>query len=210
MAVFYIAFTLITLFINSGKIPAALWQIFNEAFSLRAITGGAIQYGFSRGIFSNEAGLGSAPMAHGSADAVSPCDQGWWGIFEVFFTTMVICTLTALCIITSNLGAADMFSQNTGRIGVGAATVFFALSSILGWGYYGEVCVSYIFKRSEAAVEFYRVIFVAFIFVGSISRLEAVWAFAEIMNAFMAIPNIIAVVMLANTVKRLTEDYFKK
>ena len=210
MAFFYIACTVIILFINSREIPAALSLIFNEAFSLRAITGGAVQLGFSRGIFSNEAGLGSAPMAHGTVDVSNPCNQGLWGIFEVFFATMVICTLTALCVITSHLGGADIFSQNPGKIGVGIATVLFALSSILGWGYYGEVCVCYIFKSSKAVVDCYRLIFVAFVFVGAISRLDAVWTTAEIMNAFMAIPNIIALVMLGSTVKRLTQKYFKK
>lgn len=210
MAVFYVSFTIIILFMNCNKIPDAISLIFKEAISLRAIGGGALQYGFSRGIFSNEAGLGSAPMAHGSADATSPCDQGLWGIFEVFFTTIVICTLTALCVITSNLGGMDMFAGNIGKIGVGASTVLFAFSSILGWGYYGEVCIGYLLKKSVRAMECYRILFVLFVFVGAVSRLEAVWTVSEIMNAFMAVPNIIAVVYLGRKVKEVTKKHFKK
>ncbi len=210
MAGFYIIFALTVLFINCGKIPSAIQMIFKEAFLPRAIAGGALQYGFSRGIFSNEAGLGSAPMAHGAADAASPCEQGFWGIFEVFFTTMIICTLTALCVITSRIGGKEVFFGNFGRIGVGASTILFALSSIFGWGYYGEACIGYLCKKSEKAIECYRILYVAFVFIGAVSKLETVWSISEVINAFMAIPNVVSVVLLGNKVKELTEKYFKK
>ncbi len=187
MAVFYIFCTLAVLFVNRERIPAAFNLIFTEAFSVRAGSGylaaNAIRYGFSRGIFSNEAGLGSAPIAHGASDAAHPAEQGLWGMFEVFFTTIVICTLTSLVVITSNMwqdaySGAVLSTQafqgaigTLGRVGVSASTVLFALSSIFGWAYYGEVCVEYIFKRPQRAVGCYRVVYTSTVFSGSIARL---------------------------------------
>ncbi len=223
MAVFYIVCGVAVLLVNIKEIPSAFSLIFKNALRPEAILGGALQYGFSRGIFSNEAGLGSAPMAHGSADAKHPAEQGLWGMFEVFFTTGIICTLTSLVILTSGLwkttsldGAvlsANAFKSaigNTGSVGVNIATVLFALSSIFGWAYYGEVCVEYLSQKSEKAVSLYRIIYVAFVFVGAVSRLDVVWSISEIMNALMAVPNLMAVIAQGYTVKRITEDYFKK
>lgn len=223
MALVYIGFGILVLCVNAGKIPDAFLLIFRNAFSPRAIAGGALQYGFSRGIFSNEAGLGSAPMAHGSANAVHPSEQGLWGMFEVFFTTGIICTMTALVILTCGLwqdsslnGAvlsANAFKNATGSIGgigVNTATVLFALSSVLGWAYYGEVCVEYLSYKSKKAVSCYRVIYVLFVFVGAVAELNLVWSVSELINAFMAVPNIIAVILLGNRVREITQNYFKK
>lgn len=231
MALFYIVCSGAVLFVNAEKIPDALQLIFKEAFNFGAVTGGAagygmltaMRYGFSRGIFSNEAGLGSAPIVHGASDAKHPAEQGMWGMFEVFFTTIVICTLTALVILTSGLWQHGVYDGatlsscafesaigNFGGVGVSIATVLFALSSIFGWAYYGEACIEYLTGQSEKAVSRYRIVYVIFVFVGAISRLEAVWSLSEIMNALMAIPNLIAVIVLGNTVKELTKEYFKK
>lgn len=223
MAVLYISLSIWVLCVNVQKIPSAVALIFMNALSPRAIAGGALQYGFSRGIFSNEAGLGSAPMAHGSADAVHPVRQGMWGLFEVFVTTGIICTLTSLVILTSGLwenpflnGAvlsADAFETaigNIGGVGVNSATVLFALSSIFGWAYYGEVCVEYLFNKSKKAVSYYRVLYVLFVFVGAVAELNAVWSVSEIINAFMAAVNLAALILLGNKVSEITKDYFKK
>ena len=223
MAVFYICLSVTVLCMNFEKIPSAFLIIFKNALTPQAITGGALQYGFSRGIFSNEAGLGSAPMAHGSSNASHSSEQGLWGIFEVFFTTGIICTMTALVILTSGLwetsslnGAvlsANAFKNaigNMGGIGVNAATVLFALSSIFGWAYYGEVCVEYLSHKSKKAVSYYRVAYVSFVFVGAVAELNAVWSISETANAFMAVPNLIAVILLGNSVRDITQNYFKK
>lgn len=223
MALLYLCLGVAVLCVNFEKIPSAFMLIFQNALTPRAIAGGAIQYGFSRGIFSNEAGLGSAPMAHGSADAFHAAEQGLWGMFEVFFTTGIICTLTSLVILTSGLwetsslnGAvlsSNAFKNaigNTGSVGVNVATVLFALSSIFGWAYYGEVCVEYLSDKSKKAVSYYRIMYVAFVFIGAVAELNTVWSISEIINAFMAIPNLIAIVLLGNKVKNITQNYFKK
>lgn len=227
MAVFYIGCSVAVLAINREYIAEAFLLILKNAFTFDAALGTAawkaIRYGFARGIFSNEAGLGSAPIAHAAADTPHPAKQGLWGIFEVFFTTVVICTLTALVIITSGLWESGEYNGAVlsayafsgaigkfGRIGVSAATVLFALSSILGWAYYGEVCVAYLWEKSKKAVEAYRIIYVAFVFVGAVSRLDAVWNVSELMNALMALPNLMAIILLGKKVKEITQDYFKK
>ncbi len=231
MALFYIGCSGAVLFVNAGRIPEVLQLIFKEAFNFSAVTGGAagygifaaMRYGFSRGIFSNEAGLGSAPIVHGASDAKHPSEQGLWGMFEVFFTTIVICTLTALVILTSGLWQHSSYDGATlsamsfekaigpiGGVGVSIATVLFALSSILGWAYYGEACVEYLSQKSEKAVSAYRIIYVAFVFVGAVSRLDIVWSISETMNAFMAVPNLLAVISMGDMVKEITRGYFKK
>lgn len=226
MALLYIFCSVAVLFVNMEKIPEVFKLIFHEAFNFKAVTGGsfgiAMQYGFSRGIFSNEAGLGSAPIVHGASDAKHPAEQGLWGMFEVFFTTIVICTLTAFVILTSGLwqhsgyDGATLSSESfknvigsAGSMGVSISTVLFALSSILGWAYYGEACIEYLSDKSEKAVSFYRVIYVVFVFIGAVSRLDLVWSVSEIMNALMAVPNLIAVIALGEAVKKITGDYFK-
>ncbi len=228
MAVFYVVCAVVCLALNITKVPQAFKLIFQEAFNFKAAFGGvagfgimkAMQFGFSRGVFSNEAGLGSAPMAHAASSATDPVKQALWGMFEVFFTTIIICTLSGLIIITAGLyqtgldGAAlssasfNEILPGVGGIGVAIATVFFALSTILGWAYYGEVSIGYLTNKSKTAVMVYRVIYVMFVFIGTVASLDVIWGFSSIMNGLMAIPNLIGVVGLIKVVKEATKDHF--
>lgn len=228
MAVFYVVCSIIAVIVNVEKVPEAFALIFQEAFRFRAAAGGAagygimtaMHYGFARGVFSNEAGLGSAPIAHASSSAKNPVDQGLWGMFEVFFTTIIICTLSALVILTTGIwntgkfqGAAlSIASFNAILPGVGGVivtlgTIFFACSTILGWAYYGEVSVQYLFK-SQTAVWIYRFLYVAVVLIGAVGNLELIWSISETMNGFMAIPNLIGVIGLYKVVCGLTQNYF--
>ena len=229
MAVFYILCAVVALIINASKIPEAFALIFKEAFNFKAAAGGAagygimqaMHYGFARGVFSNEAGLGSAPIAHAASSTKNPVEQGLWGMFEVFFTTIIICTCSALIILTTglwNTGAYDgaalsIASFNSiipgiGGVGVTLSTVFFALSTILGWAYYGEVCVHYIFRKRKNAVTIYRIVYVAMVFIGAVGNLTTIWSISETMNGLMAIPNLIGIIGLYKVVAKLTKDYF--
>ena len=238
MAVFFAAISVIALCCNFPKIPAAFALIFTEAFNIRPLFGGvagygifsAMRYGVGRGVFTNEAGLGSAPIAHAASSAKDPVRQGLWGVFEVFITTIIICTMTALVVLTSDIyltgfqsgvyaynGAAlssMAFSEAlpyVGNIGVALATVFFSLSTILGWAYYGEVSVGYIFqKKRKVVVNIYRMVYVAFTFVGAVVGIEAVWLVADIFNILMALPNLVALIVLSGVVVRTTKEHFEK
>lgn len=230
MAVFYVLCALIALILNIDKVPAAFALIFREAFNFRAAAGGAagygimtaMHYGFARGVFSNEAGLGSAPIAHAASSAKNPVDQGLWGMFEVFFTTIIICTLSALIILTTGIwdtgtlnGAAlsiasfNAIIPGVGGIIVTLSTIFFALSTILGWAYYGEVCVQYLFKGKPFAVFLYRVVYVCIVIVGAVGNLDLIWSISETMNGFMAIPNLIGILGLSRIITKLTKEYFQ-
>jgi len=230
MAVFYVLCSVVALALNFDKIPTAFALIFKEAFNFKAAAGGAagygimlaIHYGFSRGVFSNEAGLGSAPMAHAASSAKHPVDQGLWGMFEVFFTTIIICTLSALIILTTGIwsggklsGAAlsiasfDAIIPGIGGVGVTLATIFFALSTILGWAYYGEVCMEYLSNKNKNAVLGYRILYVAMVFIGAIGNLDLIWSISETMNGLMAIPNLIGIVGLYKSVTTITKEYFE-
>ncbi len=229
MAVFYVACSVIALIINIEKVPAAFALIFREAFNFKAAAGGtagygimlAMHYGFSRGVFSNEAGLGSAPIAHAASSTKSPVKQGLWGMFEVFFTTIIICTLSAMVILTTGIwntgtasgSALSIASFNTILPGIGGiivtlATIFFALSTILGWAYYGEVSIEYLSHNSKIAVQIYRCIYVAFVFLGTIGSLDLIWSISETMNGLMAIPNLIGIIGLSKVIKTMTKDHF--
>ena len=231
MALFYVICAILATIINIGKVPEAFALIFREAFRFKAAAGGALGYGimramhfgFSRGIFSNEAGLGSAPIAHAASSAKSPVQQGLWGMFEVFFTTIIICTLSALVVLTTGIwesgavqGAAlSIASFNSILPGVGGiivtlATVFFALSTILGWAYYGEVSMEYLFHNSKTAVRIYRYVYVIFVFVGAVGSLDLVWSISETMNGLMAIPNLIGIIGLSKVIKSITQEGFSK
>lgn len=239
MAIFFILASLVALVVNAGKIPMAFGLIFKEAFNFRAAFGGAagygvltaMRYGVGRGVFSNEAGLGSAPIAHAASTTKEPVKQGMWGVFEVFITTIVICTMSGLVVLTSDIylsafnagiepsltgaslsGAAyGEAIPYVGEIGVAVATVFFALSTILGWAYYGEVCVGYIFKNHVlGAVAIYRLVYVAFVFVGAVAEIQTVWLVADCFNALMALPNLVALIALSGVVVRATKDYFER
>lgn len=240
MAVFFIVCALVALGINIEKIPAAFSLIFSEAFNFQSALGGvagygvlsAMRYGVGRGVFTNEAGLGSAPIAHAASSTKDPVKQGLWGMFEVFITTIIICTMSALVVLTSDVyagiyssGGANVVANGAalsglafnealpviGEYGVAIATIFFSLSTILGWAYYGEVCVGYIFKNhSKTAITIYRIIYVIFAFVGAVASIDIVWLIADCFNVLMALPNLIALIVLSKVVKDLTKEHFQK
>lgn len=239
MAVFFILASVFALIFNAGKIPEAFALIFTEAFNFKSAFGGvagygilsAMRYGVGRGVFSNEAGLGSAPIAHSASSTEDPVKQGLWGVFEVFITTIIICTMSAVVILTSDIylsafgaGVAPAVSgaalssaafnealPYVGGFGIAFSTVFFALSTMLGWAYYGEVSVGYLFKNnSKTAITVYRVIYVAFVFIGAIAEINTVWLIADCFNALMALPNLIALIGLSGLVVKLTKEHFAK
>lgn len=231
MAVFYVAASVIALIVNADKIPGAFALIFREAFNFKAAAGGvtgygimlAMHYGFSRGVFSNEAGLGSAPIAHAASSTKDPVQQGLWGMFEVFFTTIIICTFSALIILTTGIwekgtlsgSALSIASFNHILPGVGGfvitmATIFFALSTILGWAYYGEVSIGFLTRNSKAAVLIYRCVYVLFVFIGAVGSLDLIWSISETMNGLMAIPNLIGIIGLSKVITKATKEHFNR
>jgi len=231
MAILFVACSVIALFVNIEKVPAAFGLIFREAFRFDAAAGGvagygimtAMHYGFSRGVFSNEAGLGSAPMAHAASSTKDPVKQGLWGMFEVFFTTIIICTLSGLVVLTAGYWDSGAFQgaalsiasfnavlPGVGGVGVTLATVFFALSTILGWAYYGEVCIGFLTKKSKTAIRIYRIVYVIFVFVGAVGKLDLIWSVSETMNGLMIIPNMIGVIGLYKVVKEATKSHFSR
>ena len=239
MAIFFILASVAALILNANKIPGVFALIFKEAFNFKSAFGGvagygilsAMRYGVGRGVFSNEAGLGSAPIAHSASNTKEPVKQGLWGVFEVFITTIIICTMSAVVVISSGIyssaiatgtepdvsGAAlssAAFGEAlpyVGNIGIAVATIFFALSTILGWAYYGEVCVGYIFKNhSKIAINVYRLVYVAFVFIGAIAEIKIVWLVADCFNVLMALPNLVALIGLSGVVVNETRKYFEK
>ncbi len=235
MGVIYVALGVITIVLNAGKLPAAFAVIFQGAFAPQSVLGGvmgytimnAIRFGFARGVFSNEAGLGSAPIAHAASSTDNPVKQGMWGAFEVIFDTFIICTITALVVVMSGLWGPDgagldgaslsiaAFENSVGVLGaagVTIGTVLFALSTLLGWSYYGEKSIEYLFKGKSivGGVKLgYKVVFILLTFVGSIGGLQLIWSIADTLNGLMAIPNLIALVLLSGTVTKLVREYFK-
>lgn len=229
MAAFYIICAVAVLIMNYKFIPDAFALIFEHAFTLPSAAGGAagytmmlaMRYGFARGVFSNEAGLGSAPIAHAASNTKDPVKQGLWGVFEVFLDTMIICTLTALVVLTSGLwntgidGAAlsiaafDQHLPGIGGVGVTIAMVFFATSTIFGWAYYGEKSLEYLFRNSSLAILCYRILFVIAVVLGSVGSLQLVWSIADTLNGLMAIPNLIGLLGLSGVVIKMTKDYFE-
>ncbi|WP_312643034.1 sodium:alanine symporter family protein [Hydrogenoanaerobacterium sp.] len=230
MSVLYILFALIVIGKNIMAVPDALSQIVQGAFNTRSALGGcggysiarAMHYGFARGVFSNEAGLGSAPIAHAAADTDSPVQQGMWGMFEVFADTLVCCTLTALVLLTTGVlelplegGAmtSAAFSHSLGSLGgvfVSVSLVFFAISSMLGWCYYGEASLRHLTGGSPLAAWVYRYLFILLIPVGAVTQLETVWSISDTLNGLMAVPNLIGILGLSGVVFTLTRDYIKK
>ena len=229
MAIFFVFCSLLAIIVNFRQVPQAFALIFKEAFNFKAAFGGAagygimtaMRFGFARGVFSNEAGLGSAPIAHAASSAKSPVDQGLWGMFEASFTTIIICTLSALTILTtgiwetSGISGAPLCIESFNAIipGVGGiivtlSTVFFALSTILGWAYYGEVSTQYLTKNNKKAVLIYRIVYVLMVFIGAVGSLDLIWSISETMNGLMAIPNLVGLISLSGVVTKLTRDYF--
>lgn len=227
-ALFYIAGGLAILVINRQRIPEALSSIFTGAFSLRAAGGGAggyammhaIRFGVARGIFSNEAGLGSSVIVNSASNVKEPVRQGMWGIFEVFADTIVMCTITALVILSSGAlsdgkdGAAlsiAAFSEGLGEFGslfVSLAITCFAFATILGWAYYGERAVEYLFGRKS--VFLYKLVYICMTCVGCVADLKLVWSISDTFNGLMAVPNLIAILLLSGKVFSLTKEYLAR
>ena len=230
MAVFYVLGGSVVIIKNAALVPAAFASIFSDAFTGNAVAGGAlgtvIRYGVARGVFSNEAGLGSAPIAAAAAKTDHPVRQALASMTQTFIDTLVVCSFTALAILTSGLvgtinpatgeaytGAAlttTAFNNTLPGVGgliVAVGIIFFAYSTILGWSYYGEKCLEYLV--GEKGVIFYRVAFVLFIMVGSLSGLKFIWDLADTMNGLMALPNLIALVGLSGIVVKETKDYMQ-
>ncbi|MES1939171.1 amino acid carrier protein [Salinisphaera sp. T5B8] len=228
MAIVYVIGAAVVLILNASEVPGAIGLIFSDAFTGTAATGGfagagiimAIRFGVARGIFSNEAGLGSAPIAHAAARTDSPVRQGVVAMLGTFIDTLIVCTMTALVIIatgawSSGTTGAQLSAEafTTGMPGPGGwivsfGMVIFAFSTMLAWSYYGERTAEYLF--GSRIVTPYRLLWVVAVFVGAIAKLDFVWLVADVMNALMAIPNLIALVLLAPVVFKLTRAYFDK
>ena len=237
MVVIYFVGAIIIICIHVGQIPAIFAAIFKCAFSIKAVAGGgvgagiamAMKMGFKRGVFSNEAGLGSSVMVHSSSNVKEPIRQGMWGIFEVFADTIIVCTLTAITILGSgaiNLetGVADpaileqiggssalmsySFSKVFGPAGaifIALAILLFAYSTVLGWSHYGTTAVQYLFGNK--AVWPYRIIFVIIVFLGSVMEAQLAWDISDTFNGLMMIPNLIGVLVLSPMVMKATKNY---
>jgi len=237
MAIFYILAGLILIVMRITDIPAAFVAIFKSAFSFEAVGGGifgyammvAMRQGVARGVFSNEAGLGSAPIAHAASSTEEPAEQAIWGVFEVFFDTIVICTITGLAVVLSGVlstpGGLDAFASKgaaavaafnmvlPGTLGgtlIQISLVFFALSTILSWSYYGERCWGYLSNNNKVVNIVYKVIFILVCVVGATGSGTLMWDISDTLNGLMALPNLIALIPLAGVVAKLTKDYFGK
>ncbi|HDZ38021.1 MAG TPA: sodium:alanine symporter family protein [Marinobacter sp.] len=228
MAVSYLIAGLVVLAINFADIPAAFALIFEHAFSPIAAEGGfagaavwaAIRFGVARGVFSNEAGLGSAPIAHAAAQTKNPINQGMVAMLGTFIDTIIICTITGLVIITSGAwtsgesGAAltsMAFSQALPGVGdyvVAIALAVFAFTTLLGWSFYGERSVEFLF--GVKAIVPYRIAWVIAIPIGATVNLGLVWLVADTLNAMMALPNLIALLLLSPVVFKLTKEHFER
>ena len=229
MAVLYIVLALGVVILNISRVPEVVFDIVYGAFNPSAITGGIVgsfflsmKKGVSRGIFSNEAGLGTGSIAHACADTSEPVKQGFFGIFEVFADTIIICTLTAFTILCSGVpicygeaaGAELTISGFTATYGnwvsifTAVAMCCFAFSTILGWGLYGARCVEFIF--SAKAIKPFMVIYSLVAIIGATQDLGLIWSISDTFNGLMVIPNLIAVFLLSGTVVKLVKEYMKK
>ncbi len=226
MAVLYVTAALVILVINAAHIPEAFALIFSHAFNPAAGSGGfagasvamAIRYGVARGVFSNEAGLGSAPIAHAAARTTSAVRQGLVAMTGVFFDTIIVCTMTALVILTSGVwdsgersSALTALAFQTalpqgGAMIVTLALAVFAYSTMIGWAYYGEQCIEYVFGLPARTP--YRYLFCGVIAWGALQKIGFVWDFSDTMNGAMAIPNLLGLIGLSGVVVKLTRDYF--
>ena len=227
MIVGYTGAALLVLALNLSEIPHALGLIFQHAFTPIAASGGfagsvvaaSMRYGIARGVFSNESGLGSSPIAAAAARTRDPVPQALVSMTQTFIDTLVVCTMTAMVILTNHAwleGVAPgqltsaSFGNTLGHTGVvivAVATALFAYSTLIGWNYYGEKAIEYLAGRRAIAP--YRVVFVAVVVVGAMMKLEFVWNFSDLMNGMMAIPNIVGLLLLSQVVKAETERYFK-
>ncbi len=237
MALFYILAGVTVIALRITYVPAAFASIIKSAFSFEAVGGGifgyaimsAMKQGFARGVFSNEAGLGSAPIAHAASSSDSEVGQAIWGVFEVFIDTIIICTITAMTILLSGIelgpealssyasnGAAAVAAFNSilpGTLGgfiIQISLLFFAISTILGWSYYGESCWGYLTNNSRIARTVYKILYVLFCIVGAVGSGSLMWNIADTLNGMMAIPNLIALLLLSNVVVDITKKHFSE
>jgi len=227
MAVGYILLSLFVILANIAQVPAALATIIDSAFNPVAATGGfagatvwaALRFGVARGIFSNEAGLGSAPIAHAAAKTSQPVEQGMIAMLGTFIDTLIVCTMTGLVIVimdvwpsgVSGASLTTMAFANAfpgGQYIVTTGLCLFAFTTMLGWSFYGERCVVFLF--GARAILPFRIAWVAAVPVGTLVELDLVWLIADTLNAFMAIPNLIALLLLAPLVFRITREYLEK
>ena len=232
MAIIYIVGALVIFFVNIGQIGAVFAAIFKGAFGLKAVGGGivgsgvklALTWGMKRGVFSNEAGLGSSVMVHSNSNVKEPVRQGMGGIFEVFADTIVVCTLTAFAVLSSGLvdletGAVLSESAGSALVGEAFATIFgsfgpmfialaillFAFSTVLGWSHYGSKAWEYLFGTTSTIV--YKIVFIVIIFIGATMNLSLAWDLSDTFNGLMAMPNLIGVICLSPLVVKITKNY---
>ena len=233
MAIIYVAFCLILVITNITAIPAAIVTVVQGAFNPRAVTGGvvgsmlvAVQSGVARGIFSNESGLGSAPIAAAAAKTKEPVRQGLVSMTGTFIDTIIICTMTGLSIVLTGAWKVEglegvevttyafqnglPFPNEVASFILMICLIFFAFTTILGWDYYSERCLEYLSGGKMKAVKVFRWIYILAVFIGPYMTVSAVWTIADIFNGLMAIPNMIAIFALSGIVVKETRDFFRK
>lgn len=232
MACIYVAFCVLLLIMNVTKIPAAFVLIIQSAFGMRAVAGGALgaiilamQKGIARGIFSNEAGLGSAPIAAAAAQTNEPVRQGLVSMTGTFIDTIVICTMTGFSIVLTGAYTQGLegvavtayafqaglpFSAKVCEGILMLCLIFFAFTTILGWDYYSERCLEYLTGKHELTMKVYRWLYILAVFIGPFLTVSAVWTIADIFNALMALPNLVAILALSGVVVAETRSYFKR
>ena len=234
MVVIYVSCCLLIIFSNLSAVPDAVAEIFKGAFGARAVAGGALgamivamQKGIARGIFSNEAGLGSAPIAAAAAKTNEPVRQGLVTMTGTFIDTILVCTMTGLTIVMSGcleknpqLEGVEItnaafcsglpFPEKVSSFLLMICLIFFAFTTILGWNYYSERCLSYLTSSNNKAILTFRILYIIAVFIGPYMTVSAVWGIADIFNGLMAIPNIIALFALSGVVAKETKDYFNR
>ncbi|WP_168541755.1 alanine/glycine:cation symporter family protein [Acinetobacter sp. A2] len=228
MAILYVAGGLIIILNNLHLVVPAFELILRDAFTGEAVAGGAIgaviRYGVARGVFSNEAGMGSAPIAAAAAKTDHPARQGLVSMTGTFIDTIIVCSITGIVLVMGFIMADNSFGGVTGAVlttqvfdqllpGFGGwvvtfGIIFFAYSTILGWSYYGEKCCTYLF--GEKYVLIYRLIYIASVFIGTIATLDLVWLFADTFNGLMAVPNLIALLLLSGVIAKESKDFIAK
>lgn len=233
MAVIYIVLCVALILCNISEIPQAIWIVIKGAFQPSAVTGGvvgsmfiAMQKGVARGIFSNEAGLGSAPIAAAAAQTKEPVRQGLVSMTGTFIDTIVICTMTGLAIVLTGAWQVDglegvevttyafgkglPISENVSAFLLMLCLIFFAFTTILGWDYYSERCLEYLSGGKKKPIKVYRWLYILAVFIGPYMTIKAVWTLADIFNGMMALPNMIAIFALSGVVVKETREFFKK
>ena len=233
MAVIYIVLCVVLILCNISEIPQAIGTVIKGAFRPSAVTGGvagsmfiAMQKGVARGIFSNEAGLGSAPIAAAAAQTKEPVRQGLVSMTGTFIDTIIICTMTGLAIVLTGAWQVDglegvevttyafgkglPISENVSAFLLMLCLIFFAFTTILGWDYYSERCLEYLTGGKKSPIKIYRWLYILAVFIGPYMTIKAVWTIADIFNGMMALPNMIAIFALSGVIVKETREFFKK